>query len=1208
MPQTSLIYKRFLFHKRVQQAEESIATYVTELRRLAEGCSFGNTLTERLRDQLVCGLRDDTIQRRLLAETSLTYDEDVNMALAGEAAASQVKELQAQKLSLDSASTTHQLRLNKPRKKISPKNLPSASGVPCASCGGSHKRDDCKFRNAECHHCHKKGHIASVCRSKLSKKKMTSASKSRPSTHMVDECSDESYALNAVNSTNQVKPAKVRTVVRIQGKSCDMEVDSGSDFSVISSKTYSKLWPRGGPPILPFNTRIRDYQKNTIRLKGYCQVNVTYNGNKDKLRLLITEEDRESLLGLELFSPLGLCIQGIHQINSQDAISHILEEFADVFKEDLGTYRGPKVTLPIDPKVTPIREKARNVPLAIRPRIEAEISRLLKEKVLEPINNPKWSTPVVPIIKPTGAVRLCGDYKITINTALQEHPFPIPSVNQLLSNLSGGGFYAKIDMANAYLQLPVDNASAEAQTIATHMGAFKVNRLQFGVCIAPGIFQQVMDDLLRNIPGTTPYFDGILIRAPTLSELADRLRQVLQIFRNTGLHGRKEKCLFGVKSIDFLGYKIDSSGIHPSKTKVEAIQNAPIPTNKEELQAFLGLLNFYNSFLKDKATVAEPLHRLLDKDAKWFWTKRHDQSFEAVKRLLTSTSVLVPFDTASSTILTCDASPYGLGAVLSQIQNGKEVTIAFASRTLTRSERNYAQIDREALALIWGVRKFHHFLYGRQFTLVTDHKPLLGLFSPSKSTPDIISPKMLRWSTILNAYSYKMVHKPGTQIGNADALSRLSCNASHEEKPEPREIFFIEELPSPALTAAEIAKLTQRDPQLSSVLNWVWKGWPSRSEQGFEAYFAKRNELTVHKSCLLWGNRVVVPKQGQQRVLDELHLSHPGIVRMKALARSYVWWPNIDSDIERFVAKCSTCQTQQQAPSKTPVHPWEIPRNPWSRLHVDFAGPFQGEQFLIVVDAYSKWLEVKRMTSATATNTIKVLRELFATHGLPDSIVSDNGSQFKSDEFQTFCKNNLIRSILISPYHPSSNGQAERMVQTTKRALNKMVHGSWNKRLARFLLTSHISPSSATGVSPAELLMGRKLKTCLDRMHPDYVTEKQLKQDIQTADCKRKRIFQPNDPVYIRSYDSASQWIPATVTKPTGPVSYETVTQEGKTVKRHTDQILKRITDTPEKEAALESVPSTQSKEDPIDVPESNITSRPKRMVSRPKYLKDYVC
>ncbi|KFD51197.1 hypothetical protein M513_07961 [Trichuris suis] len=659
---------------------------------------------------------------------------------------------------------------------------------------------------------------------------------------------------------------------------------------------------------------------------------------------------------------------------------------------------------------------------------------------------------------------------------------------------------------------------------------------------------------------------------------------------------------------------------------MEAIYNAPIPRNKREVQAFLGLLNFYNSFLKDKATVAEPLHRLLDKGAKWCWTKRHDRSFTAVKRLLTSKSVLVPFDTTRPTILTCDASPYGVGAVLSQIQeNRKEVTIAFACRTLRQTERNYAQIDREALASISGVKKFHHFLYGRHFTLVTDHKPLLDLFSPSKVTPDIISRRMLRWSIMLNAYSYKLVHKPGIRLGNADALSRLPnmkqcthhkhrrtkstkrlrlpCGASQAHTPNPPEVLFLEELPSPALTATEVARFTQRDPVLSCVLNWVWKGWPAKSEAGFQAYFVNRNELTVHKKCLLWGNRVVIPKEGQQRVLNELHLTHPGIVRVKALERSYVWWLNIDSDIERFVGKCTACHVQQHAPPRAPVHAWEIPRNPWSRLHIDFAGPFQGEQFLIAVDAYSKWLEIKRMTSTNAASTIRVLRELFAVHGLPDSILSDNGPQFASVEFQRFCEDNLIRPIRVSPHHASSNGQAERMVQTTKNCLKKMIHGTWDKRLARFLLASHITPSTVTALSPAEMLMGRKLKTCLDRLHPDYI-----KQDAQAPTSGKERKFHPDEPVYIRHYESACPWTPAVISRSTGPVSYEATTPDGKSVKRHTDLIQKRVPETSPPDLTPAQSSLTQPLSDTTSPAEIADTPRPKRTISRPAYLKDYVC
>ncbi|KFD64029.1 hypothetical protein M514_23739 [Trichuris suis] len=509
--------------------------------------------------------------------------------------------------------------------------------------------------------------------------------------------------------------------------------------------------------------------------------------------------------------------------------------------------------------------------------------------------------------------------------------------------------------------------------------------------------------------------------------------------------------------------RIDASGIHPSASKLEAIHKAPAPQNQQELQAFLGLLNFYNSFLRDKATVAEPLHRLLDKTAKWKWTNVHEESFQAVKKLLTSDSVLAPFDSSLSTTLTCDASPYGVGAVLSQTKpNGQEVAVSFASRTLTTTERNYAQIDKEALAVVTGVKKFHHFLYGRRFTLITDHKPLLGIFTTDKPTPEILSPRMLRWSILLQAYKFKLVYKPGSEISNADALSRLSQKPLRMEIPGLPEVLFLEELPAPPLTAANISKMTLRDPLLSRVLNWAWKGWPAKVDKAFQSFANKKSELSVHKNCLLWGNKVVIPRQGQQQVLQELHLNHPGIVRMKSLARCYVWWPNINADIEKCVFKCATCQTNRHSPPRAPVHHWEVPRNPWSRLHIDFAGPFQGERFLIIVDAYSKWLEVRRMKSTTAENTITQLRELFATHGIPDSIVSDNGPQFTSEEFQLFCRNNLIKSILVSPYHPQSNGQVERMVQTVKDSLKRIIYGNWHKRLSSFLLTNHVTPSVAT--------------------------------------------------------------------------------------------------------------------------------------------------
>lgn len=265
-----------------------------------------------------------------------------------------------------------------------------------------------------------------------------------------------------------------------------------------------------------------------------------------------------------------------------------------------------------------------------------------------------------------------------------------------------------------------------------------------GVSSAPGIFQMLMDGLLKNIPGAVPYFDDILIAAAAQGELDSRLHKVIQRFKDAGLRVKREKCVINVPEVDFLGFRVTAAGIFPTDAKVAAIHEAPPPKNKQELQAFLGLLNFYHSFLKGKATIAEPLHRLLDEKTVWTWGMRQQTAFDALKSLLSSNTVLTHYDPTKPVVLTCDASPVGIGAALShRLDDSREVPIAFHSHTLSKAEYNYAQIDREALAIVSSVKKYHDHLYAREFVILTDHKPLLGIFWPDKVTPPILSPRML---------------------------------------------------------------------------------------------------------------------------------------------------------------------------------------------------------------------------------------------------------------------------------------------------------------------------------------------------------------------------------------------------------------------------------------------------------------------------------
>ena len=269
----------------------------------------------------------------------------------------------------------------------------------------------------------------------------------------------------------------------------------------------------------------------------------------------------------------------------------------------------------------------------------------------------------------------------------------------------------------------------------------------------------------------------------------------------------------------------------------------------------------------------------------------------------------------------------------------------------------------------------------------------------------------------------------------------------------------------------------------------------------------------------------MVPKAGREKVLEMLHDSHPGITRMKAITRSTVWWPGIDNALATKVKTCQACQSNRKSPPLSLLHPWEFPAHPWSRLHVDFAGLFLGKHFIVLVDSFSKWLEVAVVSSCSSLQAIRFLWHVFSTHGLPEMLISDNGTAFTSAEFKTFVAHNVVRHLTSAPYHPATNGLAERAVQTFKEALQK-TSGDIETRLARFLFSYRTTPHTTTGVSPAELLLGRKP---LDNLHPDLTSKVAKSQERQKRDHDshaRPRSFQVGDPVYVRNFNGSPQWLP----------------------------------------------------------------------------------
>ena len=446
------------------------------------------------------------------------------------------------------------------------------------------------------------------------------------------------------------------------------------------------------------------------------------------LPLHIVKGNGQTLLGRDWLKQLKINWGQVKKLNGLLAHTPILDivlrKHDDVLKNELGTFTGTKAKIVLDTNAVPLFNKPRPLSYADREKVQHELDRLQNQGVISPVEFADWAAPIVVVSKPDNSIRICGDYSVTINKAKRVDKYPIPRIEDLYTTLAGGEKFTKLDLRNAYLQMQLDEQSKQYVTINTHRGLYTYNRLPFGLNSAPAIFQRVMDNLIKNIPHTTVYLDDILVTGLTEAEHLRNLDAVLQRLSDAGLRLKRIKCSFLVKEVDYLGYKLDAVGLHTQPEKVRPILDAPAPTNVAQLQSFLGMINYYSRFIPNCSTVNAPLYRMLSNDVPWAWTDNEARAFETAKRVIGSVGVLVHYDPTRPLTVNCDASQYGIGAVLAhKSEDGTDQPIAFSSRSLSSAEKNYSQLDKEALAMVFGVCKFHQYLYGRDFEIYTYHKP-----------------------------------------------------------------------------------------------------------------------------------------------------------------------------------------------------------------------------------------------------------------------------------------------------------------------------------------------------------------------------------------------------------------------------------------------------------------------------------------------------
>ena len=913
--------------------------------------------------------------------------------------------------------------------------------------GNNHRAEQCKFINAVCYNCGKKGHLKAVCKGPKQKGKvaMVKPSKSHDSSavHRVEtqDSGGETYQLFTMNE-NANSPAFCANLT-INGKELLMEIDTGSSVSIISEGTFDKRFA-DNILLTPSTSKLRTYTGEVMPVVGMAEVDIEYKGQKQCMPLLVVPGNGPSLLGRNWLKHIQLDWREVNRIstsgNSVEAAHSVLQKYPDLMRDDIGTINGVKGHLQVNSEAEPRFCKARNVPYALRDKVEEELSRLERDGIIEPVEFSDWAAPIVPVLKGNGQnVRICGDFKLTVNKASRLDTYPLPRIDDLYASLAGGQSFTKLDLKNAYLQIELEEESKKYVTINTSRGLFQYNRLPFGVSSSPAIFQRVIDNVLQRIPYVCAYLDDILVTGRTDEEHLSNLDKVLSRLAKAGMRLNVDKCTFMAPEVTYLGYRIDTEGLHAVNEKVQAIAMAPAPQNSKQLRSYLGCLNYYGRFIKNLSSEIAPLNKLLTKNEQFVWGSDEENAFQRSKELLQSYDVLVHYDQEKELILSCDASPYGLGVVLQhRMEDGSERPISFAPRTLAPAEKQYSQLEKEALSVVWGVKKFHSYLFGRHFVINNDHKPLEGLLREDKPVPPMASGRIQRWALALSAYEYTFKYKSGEKMGNADAMSRLPLSHEPADVPMPADVVcLLEFIDTSPIDVGMIKQWTDKDAVLSRVRRFVSSGWPESigDDAELKPYFCRQDELSIQSGCILWGARVVVPLKARERVIDMIHEGHPGIVRMKMFARNYVWWPKLDQDLESKLQRCVPCQSKRHSPAKAPLHPWEYPKRPWSRIHVDYAGPYQGKMLLVIIDAFTKWLEVHVMNSSTAEATVEKLRTTFATFGIPETVVSDNGTCFVSEVFQTSMSRNGIRHIKVAPKHPASNGLAERSVQSVKEGL-----------------------------------------------------------------------------------------------------------------------------------------------------------------------------
>ena len=1208
-PRVNVPFERYKFRMRTQESGETFDRYVTALRQMASRCAFPAAAADDfLRDQIIFGITDARVRERLLRELDLKLDKTMDTCRAAETSQAQMKVVE------NTGKTPQVNKLEKKRRQrgktseTTPRRGDSA-GAPggasasdkvleCKFCGYEHPfgRDKCPAYGEECNKCNGKNHFAKKCPStgKKSVRAVTSQASDEEDAQTQDATEKKKvFSIASVSSVHQLRDEQLVTLKVKSGNFIRFQMDTGADCNVVPTHVYRNA--TGDitlRQVTPCNASLVAFGDNLIAVRGRVVMPVWRGTKKFYIEANIVDGrkvrsilGRRACIGMRLvqvmdcdaLSKPDVPSDKVHSLGTGARSapltkSDVLRRFPGVFADGVGRLSGDYV-IRLDADAAPVQHAPRRVAVALQKTLRAELDKMTADGIIKPVSTPTpWISSLVVVPKKSGKLRICIDPR-DLNRAIRRENYPLPTIEDVATRLTGAKVFTILDVRSGFWHVRLSDASSPLTTFNTPFGRFRWLRMPFGICSAPEVFQRRMHEVIEGLHGIEVIADDFCVVGfgETLDQASADHDANLIAFLNRcaekDLRLSAEKFQLRQREVRFIGHVASGEGLKIDPAKVKAVLEMPDPTDAAAVMRALGMVQYLAKFLPHLSDMTLPLRRLARVDAEWDWDTAAAAAWKAVKVAVTRAPVLRFYDLQKEVTLQCDASQSGLGAAM--MQEGQPV--AWASRALTDTECRYAQIEKELLAIVFACERFDPYIYGRdKVTVESDHKPLEVIMAkPLCGAPTRLQRMMLR----LQRYNLAVSYKKGAAMFLADTLSRaylphdpLVSAAPHVAALESLDATV--ELPVSAARLRQMAAASVADETCQRLARVIRSGWPetkSAADPALGPYFDVRDELTVQGDLIFKGQQLVVPAALRKELMDVAHGGHMGMEASLRRMRECLFWPRMAADIRALVGTCDICLAHRPAQQKEPLMPHQFPARPWAKIGADLC-EHRGRTLLVVVDYFSDFIEVAKLSRLNTSAVTRELSELFARYGAPDVIVSDNGPQFASAEFQEFCATWGVDAVTSSPRYARSNGKAESAVKIVKSLFEKCHDADRDEFVA--LCEQRNTPTEGLGSSPAQRFLGRRCRTLLPTtptlLQPEFATDGDLRSKLARQEVTRQlhdRAARPlpplvaGDAIRIRLPGDAT-WSAGLCLGQVAPRSYD-VSVQGTVYRRNRSHILR---------------------------------------------------